>query len=97
MADEDEVEFITLDYEDGTSEECEVLGVFESGDGEYVALSPETHPEDVYLYVYNETDDGDFYVTEIPDTDYDQVSSDFDDLWFADADEDDDFDAEDSE
>ena len=36
-------------------------------------------------------------MTEIPDADYDQVSSDFDDLWFADADEDDDFDAEDSE
>ncbi len=89
MAEEDEIEYITLDYEDGTSEECEVLGVFESGDGEYVALSPDTHPEDVYLYVYNETDDGDFYVTEIPDADYDQVSADFDDLWFSDIDEDD--------
>lgn len=28
---EDEIDYITLDYEDGTSEECEVLGVFEVG------------------------------------------------------------------
>lgn len=84
---EDEIDYITLDYEDGTSEECEVLGVFESGDSEYVALSPEAHSDDVYLYGYNETPDGDFYVTEIPDADYPQVSTDFDDLWFAEPDD----------
>lgn len=33
--------FITLDYDDGTSEECEVIGIFEHDGGKYIALGPE--------------------------------------------------------
>lgn len=49
--------FITLDYDDGTSEECEVIGIFEHDGGKYIALGPE-ESDDVYIYGYRETDDG---------------------------------------
>lgn len=56
LADE-EIEYITLDFEDGASEECEVLGIFEVGDKEYIALIPEHDDEAVYLYGYEESKD----------------------------------------
>ena len=38
--DVESAEFITLEYEDGTSERCEVLGVFDVEEKQYVALAP---------------------------------------------------------
>ena len=48
--DVESAEFITLEYEDGTSERCEVLGVFDVEEKQYVALAPEEDETSVYLY-----------------------------------------------
>ena len=55
--DVESAEFITLEYEDGTSERCEVLGVFDVEEKQYVALAPEEDETSVYLYGYNEHED----------------------------------------
>lgn len=60
-------EFITLDYEDGTSERCEVLGIFDCGEREYAALAPESDDGSVYLYGYDEHEDGTFSLADIDD------------------------------
>ena len=60
-------EYLTLDYEDGTSERCEVLGIFDCNDKEYVALVPESDDDSVYLYGYDEHEDGTFSLLDIDD------------------------------
>ena len=66
--------FITLDYDDGTSEECEVIGIFEHDGGKYIALGPE-ESDDVYIYGYRETDDGGFDLLELDESVFDDVSA----------------------
>ncbi len=74
-------EFITLDYEDGTSERCEVLGIFECGEREYVALVPASDDDSVYLYGYDEHDDGSFSLVDIDDDDeFEAVSAAYESL-----------------
>lgn len=60
-------EFVTLEYEDGTSERCEVLGIFDCDEKEYIALVPESDDDSVYLYEYQEHDDGTFSLADIAD------------------------------
>jgi uncharacterized protein YrzB (UPF0473 family) len=56
---EDELDTITLEFDDGVVMETEVLGVFESGGKDYIALVPEDGSDDVYIYGYKEIEDGD--------------------------------------
>lgn len=54
-------DIITLTLEDDTVVDCEVVGIFEANEREYIALLP-TEGEDadsgqVYLYRYSETED----------------------------------------
>ena len=65
--DVESAEFITLEYEDGTSERCEVLGVFDVEEKQYVALAPEEDETSVYLYGYSEHEDGTFSLADIED------------------------------
>ena len=58
---------ITLEYEDGTSERCEVLGVFDVEEKQYVALAPEEDETSVYLYGYNEHEAGTFPRADLED------------------------------
>ena len=44
-----DADFITLEYDDGTELECEILGVFEAEDKEYIALIPQDDSDDVYI------------------------------------------------
>lgn len=91
-------EFITLEYEDGTSERCEVLGVFDVEDGEYIALAPEADDTSVYLYGYEEHDDGTFSLADIDDDDdFAAVSEMYESLMDEDADDEDDEDEGDEE
>lgn len=74
-------EYLTLDYEDGTSERCEVLGIFACGEREYVALVPESDDESVYLYAYDEHEDGTFSLLDIEDDEeFAAVSAVYEDL-----------------
>ena len=36
----EEEDIITLEYDDGTEEECGVIGVFDVDDKDYIALNP---------------------------------------------------------
>jgi len=53
---DDEV-IVTLSLEDGTELECTVIGVYEAGGRDYIALQPADDEEaDVLLYRYLEDD-----------------------------------------
>jgi hypothetical protein len=56
---EEDLETITLEFDDGVVMETEVLGVFEAGGKDYIALVPEDGSDDVYIYGYREVEDGD--------------------------------------
>lgn len=60
-------EFIDVDFTDGGSERCEILGVFDCQGGEYIALAPESDDEGVYFYEYEENEDGSFSMGDIED------------------------------
>lgn len=62
-------ELITLEYDDGTSERCEVVDVFGLDGIDYIALAPESDDESVYIYGYEEHDDGTFSLRDILDDD----------------------------
>ena len=77
---------VTITLEDDTEIECVVLGIFDAGEGEYIAVLPE-NPRDgeeeglVYLYRYSETVNGEPELTNIEsDEEYEIVSDAFDEM-----------------
>ncbi|MBP3412917.1 MAG: DUF1292 domain-containing protein [Oscillospiraceae bacterium] len=74
-----EDEILTLEFDDGASFECGIMGVFELDGKEYIALDALDDSNDVYLYEYVPTDD-DFELLDIPEEDFDRVSAEFDRL-----------------
>ena len=78
---EDEAEFITLEFEDGTEVEAEIMGIFDVDGKEYIALIPDDDSDDVYLYGYKEVDDEEFELIDIEDDDeFDKVVKVFEEL-----------------
>ena len=78
--DHDEVnDTITLTLDDDTVLECDVIGVFEVEDKEYIALLPQSEEEeDVFLYGYKELSDGEIELINIDDDDeFEKVSETF--------------------
>jgi hypothetical protein len=61
--------YVTLEYDDGTVVESEVLGVFEANGKEYISLIPDDGSDDVYIYGYKESeeDEDDFELIDIED------------------------------
>ena len=77
---EDE-DFITLEFENGEEVECEIMGIFDVEDKEYIALLPDDGTDDVYLYGYKEISDEEFELVDIEDDDeFDKVSAVFSEL-----------------
>ena len=74
-----EDEILTLEFDDGASFECGVMGTFELNEKEYIALEALDDSDDVYLYEYVPTDD-DFELVDIPEEDFDRVSAEFERL-----------------
>lgn len=74
-----EDEIITLEFDDGATFECGIMGTFELNEKEYIALDALDDTNDVYLYEYLPTDD-DFELRDIPEEDFDLVSAEFDRL-----------------
>lgn len=75
-------ETITLEFEDDEAVECEVLGVFEVEEKEYIALLPVDQADEdeaeVFLYKYNE-DGEEFELADIEDeAEFDKVAEAFD-------------------
>ena len=84
---EENIETITLEYEDGSSEELEVVGIFEHDGASYIALIPLDDENDgddelfVDLYACEEDEDGALTIYEIEDDDlFDAVADTFDSL-----------------
>ena len=65
--DHGEENYITLEFDDGVSVECEILGIFEVGGKEYIALFPDDGSDDVYLYGYKEANEEEFEIIDIED------------------------------
>ncbi len=51
---EDEQIIMTLNFDDGEKVECEVLGTFDVGEKEYIALIPDDGTDDAYIFGYDE-------------------------------------------
>ena len=59
--------FITLEFDDGAEIECEVMGVFDFGGDEYIALIPQDDTDDVYIYGYKDVGEDEFELVDIED------------------------------
>ena len=62
---EEDVDVITLEFEDGVEIECEVMGIFEHDGNEYIALIPLDDSDDVYIYGYKELSEEEFELVDI--------------------------------
>ena len=82
----------TLDLDDGTSVECDIVAVFPIGDKDYIALLPTTGKDannEIYFYGYKEDEDGEpsliyidddeEYETVIDEEEYEELLDDDDD------------------
>ena len=64
---QDEAAIITLEFDDGTELECEIMGVFDYNGKDYIALIPLDDSDDVYIYGYNEVGEDEFELVDIED------------------------------
>ncbi len=64
---EEEPEIITLEFDDDSRVNCEIMGTFPVGESDYIALAPLDGSDDVYLYRYQEYDDASFEILDIED------------------------------
>lgn len=79
--DDEEPEIITLEFEDNTKVDCEVMGIFDYEDKDYIALIPQDGSDDVYIYGYQEYDDGSFELEDIEDDElFAKVSAEFESI-----------------
>ncbi|MDR0570312.1 MAG: DUF1292 domain-containing protein [Clostridiales Family XIII bacterium] len=77
----DDADYITLEFDDGESVECEIMGVFDYEGKEYIALIPEDDSDDVYIYGYKEIDDDEFELVDIDDDEeFEKVVAEFEKL-----------------
>lgn len=74
-----EDEILTLEFDDGESFECGIMGIFDLDEKQYIALEAFDETNDVYLYEYVPTDE-DFELVDIPEEDFDRVAAEFDRL-----------------
>lgn len=83
-------DLITLTLDNDEEVECAVLGVFDVDDKEYIALLPHDS-DDVFLYIYHETEDGGVSLENIESQeDFDKVSAVFLEIIENEADEEED-------
>lgn len=76
---EEEDDIITLEFDDDTAVDCAVLGTFELGEKEYIALAPEDGSDDVYIYGYKAINDEEFEILEIEDdAEFNAAAAEFD-------------------
>ena len=66
---EEEEDIITLEFDDDSAVDCYVMGTFELGGKEYIALAPEDGTDDVYIYGYKQVSD---------DEEFDAAAAEFD-------------------
>ena len=74
----EEVDYITLEFDDGTEVECEIMGVFDADGKEYIALIPDDGTDDVYIYGYKEVGDDEYDLIDISDEEFEIAVAEFD-------------------
>ena len=82
---DDEDMFVTLDLDDGSSMECQILTIFEADGRDYIALLDEDEQPnedgEVFIYRYSEDAEGNPSLENIEDDEeYEVVSDRFDEL-----------------
>lgn len=63
----EELDIITLEFDDGAEVECEIMGVFDVNGKEYIALIPDDGTDDIYIYGYKEVGEDEFELVDIED------------------------------
>lgn len=78
---EEEPDVLTLEFDDGTEVECEIMGVFDCDGKEYIALIPDDKSDDVFIYGYKEVGDDEFELVDIDDdAEFERAVAEFDKL-----------------
>ena len=78
---EEDVEIITLEFDEGEEVECEIMGVFDFNGKEYIALIPDDGTDDVYIYGYKEIGEEEFEIVDIEDdAEFEAVAAEFDNI-----------------
>ena len=73
--------FVTLDLDDGSQLECQILTIFDVDNQNYIALVPVDNDEEVIFYRYFEDEEGNPSLANIDsDDEFDAVSDRFDEL-----------------
>ena len=73
--------FVTLDLDDGSSVDCEIVTIFDVRNQDYIALVPVDNDEEVIFYRYFEDEEGNPSLENIDsDDEFDAVSDRFDEL-----------------
>lgn len=79
-----EEDIMTITLEDGTEVECAIIAIFPVGEKDYIALLPlqnEDEEGEVYLYGFEEYEDGSFELLAIEsDAEYEEVTKAFDEI-----------------
>ncbi|WP_398439413.1 DUF1292 domain-containing protein [Sedimentibacter sp.] len=78
-----EEDIMTITLEDGTEVECAIIAIFPVGEKDYIALLPLVNEEEgeVYLYGFEEYEDGSFELLTIEsDDEYEEVTKAFDEI-----------------
>ena len=77
---------VTLTLDDDSTVECAIVGIFDAGEKEYIALLPleedgKNHNGEVYLYKFSRTENGDPIMDNIEDDDeYTAAAEKFDEI-----------------
>lgn len=75
----EEADIITLEFDDGEDVECEIMGIFDVDNKEYIALIPLDGSDDVYIYGYKEQGEDEFELIDIDDDkEFEKVVAEFD-------------------
>jgi len=78
---EDEPEYITLEFDDGKVIEAEIMGIYDFNGKEYIALLPDDGTDDVFIYGYKEISDEEFDLIDImDDAEFEAAATEFDRL-----------------
>ena len=73
--------FVTLDLDDGSQLECQILTIFDVDNQNYIALVPVDNDEEVIFYRFFEVEEGNPSLENIDsDDEFDAVSDRFDEL-----------------
>ena len=75
---DEEADYITLEFDDGTEIECEIMGVFDAEGKEYIALIPDDGTDDVYIYGYKEVGEDEYDLLDISDEEFEIAVAEFD-------------------